>query len=134
MANRVKVRIIGRDYNLLTDNTPAYTQMLAEKLNSYIKKMLDSSSSMSSVDAAVLAALDALDEAAKSAANADNIRSQMGEYLAEADAQRQKAEAAKKEIASLKRRISQLEAENASKNPEPKQNPAKPASKQTEVK
>lgn len=115
MANRVKVKIIGRDYNLVTDNTPAYTQALAEKLNNYLQKMLASNSSMSAVDAAILAALDAMDEAAKSTANTDNIRTQMGEYVAEAENLRQKSEAAKKELASLKRRLTQLESKKESK-------------------
>lgn len=115
MPNRVKVKIIGRDYNLVTDNTPAYTQALAEKLNNYIQKMLSSNSKISAIDAAVLAALDALDEAAKANANADNIRTQMGEYVADAESLRQKAEAAKKEVASLKRKITQLESKQESK-------------------
>lgn len=115
MANRVKVKIIGRDYNLVTDNTPAYTQAIAEKLNNYLNKMLASNSSISAIDAAVLAALDALDEAAQSTANADNIRSQMGEYVSEAENLRQKAEASKKEIAALKRRLTQLESKQDTK-------------------
>lgn len=115
MANRVKVKIIGRDYNLVTDNTPAYTQALAEKLNNYLNKMLQSNGSVSAIDAAILAALDAMDEASRSKTDADNIRSQMGEYLAETESLRQKSEAAKKEIAALKRRISQLESKPVTK-------------------
>lgn len=115
MPNHVKVKIIGKDYNLVTDNTPAYTQTLADKLNTYINRMLSSNGSFSAIDAAILAALDAMDEATRSKADADNIRSQMGEYLAEAESLRQKSEAAKKEIAALKRRISQLESKQDAK-------------------
>lgn len=110
MENRVKVRIIGREYTLVTENSAEYTQELAGKLDSKMNEMLSSSKTLSGIDVAILAALDAMDDAAKASENVDNIRIQLGEYMTSADKARQKADSAKKEITALQKRISELEA------------------------
>lgn len=110
MENRVKVRIIGREYTLITENSPEYTLDLAAKLDSKMNEMLSASKTLSGIDVAILAALDAMDEASKASENADNIRLQLGEYMTSADKSRQKADSAKKEISALQKRISELEA------------------------
>lgn len=43
MENRVKVRIIGREYTLITENSTEYTQDLAGKLDSKMNEMLSES-------------------------------------------------------------------------------------------
>lgn len=116
MENRVKVRIIGREYTLGTDNTEEYTVALAEKLDKKMNAMLASSSSLSGIDVAILSALDAMDEAEKTSANADNIRLQLGEYVTSAERARQSYETAKREISALKRRIEELEEKLESKS------------------
>lgn len=108
MENRVKVRIIGREYTLVTDNTPEYTEDLARKLDEKMNAMLSVENNLSGIDVAILSALDAMDEAAKSQANEDSMRYQLGEYVATADRSRQNYDAAKREIASLKKRIEEL--------------------------
>ncbi len=109
MENRVKVRIIGREYTLITENSPEYTQDLAAKLDSKMNEMLSASKTLSGIDVAILAALDAMDEAFKAAESADNIRLQLGEYMTSADKARQKFESGKKEISALQKKISELE-------------------------
>ena len=109
MKNRVKVRIIGREYTLGTDNTPEYTAAIAEELDSKMNTMLAASRTLSGIDVAILCALDALDESKKAITNADNIRLQLGEYVAAADRAQTSAEVYKKEVAALKRRIEELE-------------------------
>ena len=109
MENKVKVRIIGREYTLGTDNTPEYTLELAGKGDKRMNEMLAASKTLSGIDVAILSALDAMDEAAKASANADNIRLQLGEYVTSADKSRQRYESAKREIAALKKRIEELE-------------------------
>ena len=109
MENKVKVRIIGREYTLGTDNSPEYTAALAEELNAKMNAMLSESRTLSGIDVAILCALDAMDEARKSSSNADNIRLQLGEYVASADRAQASAESSKKEISVLKRRIEELE-------------------------
>ncbi len=115
MENRVKVRIIGREYTLGTDNTPEYTTALAQKLDEKMNMMLAQGKTLSGIDVAILSALDAMDEAEKASSNADNIRLQLGEYVTSADKARQRYESAKREIAALKKRIEELEAKLGSK-------------------
>lgn len=109
MQNKVKVRIIGREYTLGTDNSPEYTRRLAEELDERMNTMLSETRTLSGIDVAILCALDAMDEAHKSGANADNIRLQLGEYVAAADRAQSSVETYKKEISSLKKRIEELE-------------------------
>ncbi len=116
MENRVKVRILGRDYTLGTDNTPEYTLKLAQKLDGRMNEMLASTKTLSGMDVAILCALDSMDEAEKATANADNIRLQLGEYVTSADKAQTSYENAKREIQSLKRRIQELEERLNNKN------------------
>ncbi len=109
IVNKVKVRIMGREYTLGTENSPEYTMELAEKLNASLNEMLSDTHGLSGLDVALLAALDAMDEARKAKENADNIRLQLGEYMTSADKARTGYDNAKKEIAVLKRRIEELE-------------------------
>lgn len=109
MENKVKVRIIGREYTLGTDNSAEYTLALAGELDGRMNAMLSESDSLSGIDVAILCALDAMDDCKRALANADNIRLQLGEYVASADRARANAENYKKEISSLKKRIEELE-------------------------
>lgn len=109
MENRVKVRILGREYTLGTDNTPEYTLELAQKLDEKMNSMLASTKSLSGMDVAILCALESMDEAYKANANADNIRLQLGEYVTSADRAQSSYESARREIQSLKRKIQELE-------------------------
>lgn len=125
MENRVKVRIIGREYTLITKNSPEYTQNLAGKLDSKMNEMLSASKTLSGIDVAILAALDAMDEASKAAESADNIRLQIGEYMTSADKARQKFESGKKEISALQKKISELEEKLSHSESKPAQSHAK---------
>lgn len=116
MENKVKVRIIGREYTLGTDNSPEYTANLAEELDAKMNSMLSQTASLSGLDVAILCALDAMDECSKAAANADNIRLQLGEYVAAADRAQANAETYKKEISHLKKRIEELQERLDQKN------------------
>lgn len=109
MENKIKVRIIGREYTLGTDNSPEYTLDLAQELDRKMNEMLAAARTLSGIDVAILCALDAMDDSRKATENADNIRLQLGEYVASADRAQQSVENSKKEIAALKRRIEELE-------------------------
>lgn len=106
---KVKVKIIGREYLLGTDNTREYTLKLAEELDQKMNAMLAEKGSLSGIDVAILCALDAMDDAKKASENADNIRLQLGEYMSSADRAHSSAESSKKEISALKHRIEELE-------------------------
>lgn len=106
---KVKVKILGRDYLLGTDNTRDYTLALADELDKKMNDMLQESGTLSGIDVAILCALDAMDDAKKASENADNIRLQLGEYMNSADRAHSSVESSKKEVAALKKRIEELE-------------------------
>ncbi len=133
MENRVKVRIIGREYTLITENSSEYTQDLAAKLDSKMNEMLSASKTLSGIDVAILAALDAMDEAFKAAESADNIRLQLGEYMTSADKARQKFESGKKEISTLQKKISELEERLSQSEAKLAQSESKPAQNHAKV-
>lgn len=116
MANKVKVRILGRDYTLGTENSTEYTKNLAAELDAKMNEMLAQGGSLSGIDVAILCALDAMDDCRRASTNADNIRLQLGEYVASAARAHAGAENAKKEVQSLKKRIEELEDRLSQKN------------------
>lgn len=109
--NKVKITICGREYNLKTDDSPAYIAGLAKKVDNAITEMLSSSSSMSMQSAAVLAALAAYDELEKANGSIDNIRSQIKEYVDDAGRARTERDKAVKKESELNAKIAALENE-----------------------
>lgn len=109
--NKVKITICGREYNLKTDDSPAYIAGLAKKVDSAITEMMSSSSSMSMQSAAVLAALAAYDELEKANGSIDNIRSQIKEYVDDAGHARAERDKAVKKESELTAKIAALENE-----------------------
>ena len=70
--------------------------------------------------AAVLAALDYCDESVKSTESADNLRSQIKDYLEDSSQARMEAEEARREIEKLKKEVQTLRARLEEENPEAK--------------
>ena len=81
--NKVSLTIAGSEYVVVSEEEPAYTEELASEVDAKISAILKSSN-LSITQAAILAALDFADEAKKQKAAADNLRSQLKEYLEDA--------------------------------------------------
>lgn len=111
MQNKVKVTICGKEYALQTDEVPSYVIGLAKKLDNQINTMLESADNISVTAASVLVALSALDDAHKANENLDNIRTQIKDYVDEANRARLDRDDAQKEIELLKTKITGLENE-----------------------
>lgn len=111
MANKFKVTICGKDYTLTSEDSKEYTQKLAEILDKRIRDMKAKFSSLSITDCAVLTALDFMDELAQSNKNIDNIRSQIKDYVDDANRARTQSNSSQREINSLKEKIAMLEKE-----------------------
>lgn len=109
--NKVKVTICGKEFNLKTDDSPAYFTKLAKKVDDEIYKMMSSADNMSIQAAAVLAALSAYDEAQKANDSIDNIRTQIKEYVDDACQARAERDEAVKKQEELMTRITTLENE-----------------------
>lgn len=109
--NKVKVTICGKEFNLKTDDSPAYFTALAKKVDDEIYKMMSSADNMSIQAAAVLAALSAYDEAQKANDSIDNIRTQIKEYVDDACQARLERDEAIKKQKELMTKITSLENE-----------------------
>lgn len=81
--NKVSLKIAGSDYYIVSEEQPAYMHELAQDVDSKISDILKSGN-LSITQAAILAALEFADDAKKNKASADNLRSQLKEYLEDA--------------------------------------------------
>ena len=108
-----KVTIMGKEYNLTSEDNKDYTERLAEALDKRIRSMRARFSSLSVTDCAVLTALDCMDELGQSNRNIDNIRTQIKDYVDDAGRARNQAAAAQREIKALRERVELLEKELA---------------------
>ncbi|MBC5581668.1 cell division protein ZapA [Anaerofilum sp. BX8] len=107
-VNKIRLEICGGSYLISTTDSEQYTLSLAEKLDHNMNEIMAQNPSASVTAAAVLSALDYLDELEKSSASADNMRSQIKDYLEDAAKAKLEAEEAKKEIERLRREIGYL--------------------------
>lgn len=84
MVNKVRVNIAGTPYAIATTDSEKYIAALAKKLDEDITKLLDNNENLSVTKAAVFCAMDYLDEYRKSTGSAENMRSQIQDYIADA--------------------------------------------------
>ena len=117
MVNKVRVTIAGATYAIATTDTESYITSLAKKLDEDITKLLDDNGNLSLSKAAVFCAMDYLDEYRKSAGSAENMRSQIQDYIADAakaklaeDKVRAENEVLQRENAALREQLAKLQA------------------------
>lgn len=111
MLNKVRLTIAGSPYVISTTDSEEYVIRLAKKLDEDIANVVAQNPNLSVTRAAVFCALEYLDEYTKSTGSADNMRSQIKDYLADAakaklatDEARREVERLKKELQALKER------------------------------
>lgn len=107
---RIRVRICGTDYILSSDEPESYVRELGDALDRNMRSIMDNDPRISVTMAAVMAALTLADEARKAGASADNLRSQLKDYLndnarsrADADQARREADRLRGELQDLRR-------------------------------
>ena len=117
MVNKVRVTIAGAPYAIAPTDTESYITSLATKLEEDITKLLDDNGNLSLSKAAVFCAMDYLDEYRKSAGSAENMRSQIQDYIADAakaklaeDKVRAENEVLQRENAALREQLAKLQA------------------------
>ena len=79
--NRVRLNICGADYTITTEDDPKYVMALGDELDAALTKTLRENNRLSVTQAAILAALEYADMYKKAEISADNLRSQIKEYL-----------------------------------------------------
>ena len=117
MVNKVRVNIAGTPYAIATTDPEKYILSLAKKLDEDITKLLDDNANLSVTKAAVFCAMDYLDEYRKSAGSAENMRSQIQDYIADAakaklaeDKVRAENEVLQRENNALREQLAKLQA------------------------
>ena len=108
-TSKVRLNICGSSYVVNTSESEDYRQNLADRLNLDMNELMASSNSVSITTAAVMTALNYRDELEKASGSADNMRRQIKDYLEDAASAKMAAEEARRENASLKRRVDELE-------------------------
>ena len=108
-TSKVRLNICGSSYVVSTTENESYMQNLADRLNLDMNELMASSKSVSITTAAVMTALNYRDELEKASGSADNMRRQIKDYLEDAASAKMAAEETRRENASLKRRVDELE-------------------------
>ena len=108
MVNKVRVNIAGTPYAIATTDSEKYILGLAKKLDEDITKLLDTNDNLSVTKAAVFCAMDYLDEYRKSTGSAENMRSQIQDYIADAARAKLAEDKAKAENEVLRREAAAL--------------------------
>ena len=100
MKNAIKVNIAGVELRLISGENEEYTRRVAAHVDTKVSEVLKSGS-FSIIEAALLSAINISDEYYKALETAENLRTQLKDYLE--DGSRMKSE-----ISDLKREIVRL--------------------------
>ena len=101
MANRITVSICGDDYTLMAEESPSYMQKEAAMVDAEMGEIM-ASGRVGRLDAAVLAAANLADQLLKQQASTENLRSQLKDYLDDANK-------AKAELSECRRELFKLQ-------------------------
>ena len=103
---RVRLNIMGVDYIVASEeDSENYIRSIAAEVESRMSAVLEENPRVSAMMAAVLCALDYCDEAKKANGSADNLRTQIKDYLEDSSKARMEAGEARREIETMKREI-----------------------------
>ena len=106
--NRIKLNICGTDYVIISDETEEYMKSIADEVSNEMDEVLKTNVRVSVVMAAALTALKYCDESKKYMNDADNLRTQIKDYLEEAVGARMQADEARKDVLRLEGEIEDL--------------------------
>lgn len=127
--NRVRLTICGTECVVSSDDTESYVRSVGEEVEKAIQDITDKNERVSLTMAAIITALSFCDDAHRASAAADNLRSQIKDYLEDSSRARLETEEARREMERMKKEIQTLRARlNTEGEPVEKAEPApKPA-------
>lgn len=108
-THKVKLEICGSSYVVSTNDSEEYLLGLAERLDRDMNQLMLEAPNASVAAAAVITALSYLDNSEKNAQGADNMRTQIKDYLEDASKARLMAEDYKRENERLRRELNSLQ-------------------------
>lgn len=106
--NRIKLNICGCECVISSEDSEGYMRSVGEEVQKTIESLLDRNERISTTMAAINAALSYCDEAHKATDSAENLRTQIRDYLEDSSHARLEAEESRREIEQLKREIQTL--------------------------
>ena len=104
MANSITVNICGEEYTFTAEESPSYMQKVAALVDEKMSAILQASK-VNHADAAVLTAVNIADEYLKALAGSENLRSQIKDYLDEANRAKAEVSELKRDVLKLKRQL-----------------------------
>lgn len=106
--NRVKLNICGSECVISSDDSESYVRTIGDEVEKAMEDILGKNERISITMAAMITALSFCDDAHKAAVGADNLRSQIKDYLEDSSHARMESEEAKREIERMKHEIKTL--------------------------
>ena len=104
MENRVVVSICGEEYTFVAEEAPSYMQKVGAYVNQKMNEVLDGAH-VGRTDAAILTAANITDELFKEQASAEQLRSQIKQYLDEAGKAQAEASELRREVFRLQQKL-----------------------------
>lgn len=110
--NKIKVRlnICGTECTLTSEDNETYVLALGDEVEKSIQSIMSKNDRVSLTLAAIITALSFCDDSKKATATADNLRSQIKDYLEDSSRSRLEADEARREIERMKQEIQTLRA------------------------
>jgi cell division protein ZapA (FtsZ GTPase activity inhibitor) len=124
-GNRIKLSICGCDFALCSDDDEAYIRSVGDEVQKSIDDMTSKNERLSTTMAAVITAMNYCDAAHKASASADNLRTQIKNYLEDSSHARMDAEESHRELEKIRRENQTLRARLAAAGGEAEQAPEK---------
>ena len=130
--NKVKLNICGCEFAISSDDSESYVRSISDEVGKSMEETMESNERISLTMAAVITALRFCDESHKSTSGADNLRSQIKDYLEDSSRARTETEDAKHEIERLKQEIEELHTQLSKNNETAQEKEDKPEKAETE--
>lgn len=107
--NRIRVRICGIEYMLVSTESPEYIHRVAYMVDKKMNEIMSSNTKLSTAQAAVLTAVNLADERIRSTDSTDNLREQVAEYSKLSEEYKQKYLECERKLQLAKKRIETIE-------------------------
>jgi cell division protein ZapA (FtsZ GTPase activity inhibitor) len=114
--NRVKLNICGAECVVASDDNEDYVRSIGNEVEKAITAITEKNDRVSLTMAALITALSYCDDAHQASSGADNLRSQIKDYLEDSSRARMEADEARREIERMKREIQTLRARLSDKD------------------
>ncbi len=108
MPNRINVNVVGTTYTVVTDESEEYISKIAKDVDKRMREVLRENDKASITMSAVMAAFDLCDALYKTDETAENMRTQIKDYMSYMAKAKAESEESRREISKLMNEISDL--------------------------